>query len=435
MREIMTASIIKNPLTDVIKNSINSSFDRLNFAVPFISSFSLTILNSQNISNISDKRIVTRFDEVSISSFDLPTLKSLLDLGFKIRFNNNIHLKLYITDNDAYVTSANLTKGGFEDNIELTTKLNSSNIENCNIIFNEIWLASNELTQTLLNDNWSKYELLRKREVYSKKVIKKIRVQELQINNLDIQKIINTVFGLTNDYIKNAPSIAFEANKIRERTKSKLLSYGFAKEIFYNREGHKKRRENLFYEFVYGNEERLAGTGLRELQFQTVFEHKDFKKVIEYIYPEMIEFKPWNFNDKDEFLEFCSGIFEFDIPQYKEAMPIRLASYFYPEYFLPIFKFEHLHKICNAFGLSTDAESKGERLYVYNSFLAEKMKPLPYDNYIKSHISYQIMYIVELHNRLSNGEKYNDILKDYKVWQKGLIESGMNILKKLKMLK
>jgi hypothetical protein len=260
MREIMTASIIKNPLTDVIKNSINSSFDRLNFAVPFISSFSLTILNSQNISNISDKRIVTRFDEVSISSFDLPTLKSLLDLGFKIRFNNNIHLKLYITDNDAYVTSANLTKGGFEDNIELTTKLNSSNIENCNIIFNEIWLASNELTQTLLNDNWSKYELLRKREVYSKKVIKKIRVQELQINNLDIQKIINTVFGLTNDYIKNAPSIAFEANKIRERTKSKLLSYGFAKEIFYNREGHKKRRENLFYEFVYGNEERLAGT-------------------------------------------------------------------------------------------------------------------------------------------------------------------------------
>jgi hypothetical protein len=45
------------------------------------------------------------------------------------------------------------------------------------------------------------------------------------------------------------------------------------------------------------------------------------------------------------------------------------------------------------------------------------------------------MYIVELHNRLSNGEKYNDILKDYKVWQKGLIESGMNILKKLKMLK
>ena len=37
-----------------------------------------------------------------------------------LNLNNNIHLKLYITDNEAYVTSSNLTKGGFEDNIELT---------------------------------------------------------------------------------------------------------------------------------------------------------------------------------------------------------------------------------------------------------------------------------------------------------------------------
>lgn len=431
----MKASIIKNPITDVVKTSINSSLERLYFAVPFISSFSLTILNTQNTSNIKDKRILTRFDEGSVSSFDLPTLKSLIDLGFKIRYDNNIHLKLYITDNDAYITSSNLTKGGFEDNIELTTKLNSDSIKNCISIFNDIWSGGFEVTPKLLNDNWSKYELLRKREVSAKKVIKKISVQELQINNLDIQKIISAVFGLTNNFIKNAPNIAFEANKIRERTKSKLLSNGFAKELFYNREGHDKRRENLFYEFVYGNEKKLAGTGLRELQFQTVFEHKDFSKIIEYIYPEMIGLKPWNFSDKDQFLEFCNGLFDFKIPQYKESIPIRLASYFYPEYFLPIFKLEHLLKICNAFGLSTDANSKGERLYAYNTFLVEKLKPLPYDNYIKSNISYQIMYIVEVHNKLSKGEKINNILKGYKVWQKELVENGMILLKKLKVIK
>lgn len=431
----MMASIIKNPITDTIKQSINSSTGRLNFAVPFISSFSLTILNSKNTLNIIDKRIVTRFDEGSISSFDLPTLKSLLDLGFEIRFDNNIHLKLYITDYDAYITSSNLTKGGFEDNIELTTKLNSESIENCISIFNDIWTDSYALSQQLINDNWSKYELLRKREIYSKREKKKVNLRQLEIDNLDIGKIINTVFEVKNDYIQNAPSIAFEANKIREKTKSNLLNNGFIREMFYAPEGHKKRRENLFYEFVYGNEYHLAGTGLRELQFQTVFEHEDFNKVIEYIYPEMLGVKPWNLNDKDELLEFCNGLFEFDIPQYKEAMPIRLASYFYPEYFLPIFKFEHLHKICNAFGLSTDAESQGDKLYAYNSFLAEKMKPLPYDNYVKSNISYQIMYIVELHNRLSNGENYDDILKDYKVWQKGLIDSGMNLLMKLNIVK
>ena len=95
-----TEKIIKNPITSWIKKSVMESKIRINFAVPFISSFSLSIL--KNTEGISDKRIVTRFDDCSIHSFDLPTLKSLLDLGFEIRYDNSIHLKLYITDNEAY---------------------------------------------------------------------------------------------------------------------------------------------------------------------------------------------------------------------------------------------------------------------------------------------------------------------------------------------
>jgi hypothetical protein len=61
------------------------------------------------------------------------------------------------------------------------------------------------------------------------------------------------------------------------------------------------------------------------------------------------------------------------------------------------------------------------------------MKALPYNNYIKSHIAYQIMYVVELYTRLMEGEKYTDIRKDYKEkWKLRLIEKGMNILIKLK---
>lgn len=434
LEKIMT-SIIRNPITSTIKDSISISTNRLNFAVPFISSFSLTILNYKNTSCIEDKRIITRLDDSSISSFDLPTLKSLKDLGFEIRHDNNIHLKLYITDNEAYITSSNFTKGGFEDNIELTKKLNKEDIENCINIFNEIWSKSNEITYQLIKDNWAKYNFLRKIKSDKKKEKNKIKIEQFTIDNLDIKEIINVVFSLKNDYIKNAQKIAFEANKIRENNKQNLLDNGFVKDLFYAPEGHKKRRANLFYEFVYGYENKLAGTGLRELQFQTVFEHKDFKKVIKYIYPEAFGANPWNFNDKDEFLEFCNGLFEFDIPQYKEAIPIRLASYFYPDYFLPVFKLEHLQKICNAFGLSTNAKSHGERLYAYNSFLAKEMKILPYDNYIKSNISYQIMHIIELHGRLSNGENYDNIIKDYKFWQKALIANGLNILKKLEVVK
>lgn len=428
-------AIFKNPITDIIRESVKTSKDRLNFAVPFISSFSLTILNSNNTNSIADKRILTRFDESSISSFDLPTLRQLIELGFTIRYDNSIHLKLYIMDYDVYVTSSNLTKGGFEDNIELTTKIDLSNIANCSAIFEELWRTSTDLTKQLIEDNWGKYEILNKRENYNKKPKKQIKIENLTVDDLDIKAIINAVYNLRNDYIENAPTLAFESNKIRENTKDRLKN-GFQTDIFYAPEGHKQRRNNLFYEFVYGFESQLAGTGLREVQFQSVFEHNDFRKVVEYLCPEIIGLKPWNFNDKDVLREFCNGIFEFDIPQYKEAIPIRLASYFYPQYFYPIFKLEHLQKICNAFGLSTDAESYGERFFVYNSFLTEEMKTLPYNNYIKSNISYQIMYIVELHTRLSNGEHFDTILNDYnKIWIKGFIKSGLDILKQLNIVK
>jgi len=428
-------AIFKNPITDLIRESVKTSKDRINFAVPFISSFSLTILNSNNTNSINDKRILTRFDDSSLSSFDLPTLRQLINLGFSIRYDNSIHLKLYIMDNDVYVTSSNLTKGGFEDNIELTTRIDLSDTSNCSAIFEELWLTSSELTKQLIEDNWGKYEILNRRENYNKKTKKQLKIEHLTVDNLDIKAIINAVYNLTNDYIVNAPTLAFESNKVRENTKDRLKN-GFQTDIFYASEGHKQRRNNLFYEFVYGYESQLAGTGLREAQFQAVFEHNDFRKVVEYLCPEIIGLKPWNLNDKDVLREFCNGIFEFDIPQYKEAIPIRLASYFYPQYFYPIFKLEHLQKICDAFGLSTDAESYGERLFVYNSFLTEEMKTLPYNNYIKSNISYQIMYIVELHTRLTNGEHFDAILNDYnKIWIKRFIKSGLDILKQLNIVK
>ncbi|MBI1805572.1 MAG: hypothetical protein HYR76_00810 [Ignavibacteria bacterium] len=438
LKKEMAEEIIRNPITDWIKNSVNTSSNRLNFAIPFLSSFSSLILNKQSTKIIKDKRIITKFDDSSINSFDLQSLKHLLDLGFDIRYDNRIHLKLYITDNDAYVTSSNLTKGGFEDNIELTIKVDSTNIENCRKVFENIWLENinNKLSYKLIENNWSKYEILRKRDSYNKKTNKEeINVKQIKIGILNIKLIIDEIFNQENDFIREEPELAFEANKLREKTKEKLKK-GFDSKTFYAPEGHKLRRKNLFYDFVYGYEFQLAGTGLRELQFQTAFEHPGFKKVIEYIYPEMIGMKPWNLRDKDILLEFCNGIFDFKIPQYIEALPIRLASYFYPEQFIPIFKLEHLEQICESFGLKTNAETHGDRLYAYNLFIGEQMSALPYDNNVKSNFSYRIMYVVELYKRLSQGENYNEILNDYKQnWKKRFIRDGMEILKKLKIVK
>jgi len=432
----MNELVLKNPITNTIKDSVNKSINRLHFAVPFISSFATTIFNDPNTKEILEKKLVTRFDNSSLSSFDLPTLKSLLDIGFKIKFDNSIHLKLYITDTEAYVTSSNLTKGGFEDNVELTVKVDSENINNCNVIFNEIWenCKDNIVTYELIDANLEIYEILNKREWFAKKGNKNIITNQLAIGELDIQEVINEIFNRKKDYSKTL-SLEFEANKFREKTKDKLRQ-GFSSEIFYVPEGHPRRRSNLFYDFAYGNESNLAGTGLRELQFKTVFEHPDFEKVINYMYPEMIGMKPWNFQDKIVLLEFCNGIFDFDIPQYSETIPIRLVSYFYPDLFLPIFKIEHLKKVCDALGLDTNAKTNGDRLFAYNSFIADKMKTLPFGNYIKMDISYHILYTVELFNRLNNKEDYTTILSDYKeLWKKNIIEDGKQLLMKLKKVK
>ncbi|MGI6342323.1 MAG: phospholipase D-like domain-containing protein [Bacteroidales bacterium] len=432
----MNEIIIKNPLTDWIQNSIINSKERLNFAVPFLSSFANTLLNEQTVTKIADKRLITRFDDSNLNSFDLLALKALLDLNFTIQFDNSIHLKLYITDNDAYVTSSNLTKGGFESNVELTVKTDSSNTQKCVDIFNEIWstCSDNKVTYELINSNWAKYKVLQKREKFNKKGIIESKIKPIKVGEFDLQKIIDAIFDQNVVDYSKIKKIVFEANKLREKTKKKLMQ-GYNSLIFYAPEGHELRRENLFYDFVYGYEYDLAGTGLREAQFKTAFEHPNFENVVNYIYPDMLGMKSWNLNDKDEFQEFCNGIFDFDIPQYSEVLPIRLASYFYPDFFIPLFRIEHLKKVCEILGLETDAETRGDRLFVYNLFLTDKMKSLPFDNYTKSEIAYLLIFTVELYNRLNKGEKYQDVLNsNKKKWEKSLIERGKDILIKLKMI-
>lgn len=429
----MDEVILKNPITNRIQNSINASKHKLNFAVPFLNSFVTTILNDGNTKSKSDKRLLTRFDETCIISFEIPTLLKLLDLGFKIRYDNNIHLKLYITDNETFVTSSNLTKGGFENNVELTIKVDSANSGKCNEIFDEIWhnANDNELTYEILTANLSKYNLLKKRD--ESRNDKRLEV-EMNIGGIDTQEIIKEIFNQKKDYSRIL-NFTFEASHVKEKFKNKL-KMGFNKEFFYVQEGYESRRDNLFYDFVYGYESNIAGTGLRELQFKTAFEHQEFKSVIEYIYPEIINMKPWNLRDKDEFRELCCGIFDYKIPQYTESLPIRIVSYFYPDYFLPIFKLDHLKKISEALGIETNAKSKGEKLYAYTTFIADKMQHLPYDNNIKSNIAYHLLFTVELRNRLLKGERYENILLDYKQnWKRQYIYNGMEILKKIDIIK
>ncbi len=428
-------TILVNPITHAVVNNITTSKTRLYIAVPFISSFAKKILPQECTHDIRTKRLITRFDETNINTFDIPTLQYLLDQGFEILYNNNIHLKLYITDNDAFITSSNLTKGGFENNIELSVKVDTSNVSQCVTIFDGLWAESslNKITSQLLNDNVDKYNVLKKKQKHQKD--KKPKVGTAPVTNaLDIEQLLDEIFTCSDDYDKSI-KLAYKANKKRNEVKERLKEDHFNNYPFYVGDDDPDRKNSLFYDFSYGVESKLAGTGLREQQFKDVFESPKFKSVIDYIFPESIGLEPWNFEDDKSLLTFCNGLFDFDIPQYAEAIPIRLASFFYPDTFLPIFKLNHLKDVCETLGLDTEAKSRGEKLYAYNSFLSQKMEDIPYDNYVKGYIMYRVLYSIKLHKRLSIGDSFIEIKNSFKKkWVKQFIDQAEITLKNIKAI-
>ena len=429
----MAEEVIKNPISKRIKKAVARSSESINIAVPFISSFTERIFSEEIVSNIDNKRIITRFDDRNIISFNIPTLKYLIELGFEIRYDNDIHLKLYIFDNAIFSSSSNMTKSGFEDNKELTIKVDKSNNEFCTSCFDQLWdqNSNNELTLPLLEENMSKYKFFKKKEKHKKNNPVKNEKRETVVSDLDFDLLTDHIFYKRNNYQRLLESIS-KANKAREEFKKKLLENGYQKKLFYVPTGDSNRRESLFYNFAWGGESNLAGTGLFENQFRIAVNDPLFKDVIYYLFPKMTRSRKWDLYDDELFLLFCNGLFDFKIPQYNEVLPIRLASFFYPDHFLPIFKLDHLKKICEYLGLDTTAKTKGERVYSYNKFIQEIMKAVPHNNYVKSKMLYRFLFTSELYERLSNNEEYSNIYQSYeKQWERKYVDEGKEILIKL----
>ncbi len=431
----MNTLILQNPITAEVKQSIAAGSNELLIAVPFLSGFAATILTQSEITQFKSKRLLVRFDDRSLSSYDLATMRYLLQLGIEIRFENSIHLKLYLVDEEAYLTSSNLTQGGFEKNIELTAKLDGKAVLDCKAIFEKLWnaAADNVVTDALIDENWSKYLVLVARAKNNSTSQRSTWNADIAPNQIDQPSLFKAILEEHENFSYLKPK-EIEANEKREETK-RLLLKGFDPLIFYAAKGNSKRHETLFYSFVYGLESWLAGTGLYEHQYRRVFLDTEFIQVIQFIFPEMMGMTPWHLNDSHELEAFCKGLFQFRIPAFKKVIPIRLATFFYPESFLPIFNLVHLESICVAFGHTAISGGVGDKFKSYNSWLQEDLKVLASTNAVKSRIAYQALYAIELFGRLKNGETM-DSIKDgtRKQWIKGYYNSGENILKRIGLI-
>jgi HKD family nuclease len=432
----MTELILTNPITSTIKNSIEKSTGRVLIAVPFLTGYVRKIINENKVKSIKDKRIITRFDASSITSFDIPALKYLLDCGYEIRYDNTIHLKLYIFDEDVFVTSSNLTQGGFENNKELTVKTDSSSTENCIQIFDELWqnCENTRISYELLELNLKTYDFLRKKEKF--RTQNKPPIQEItniKLGDLDITELKDLIIGSAlSDNVTETR--VYKANKLRNNFLSRLRKE-FDSSLIFSDKDQPNYKKDLHYVLLYGSESRLANTGLRDKQVEQAFTSQKFIDAMYFFLPEIIGQSPWDLENETTRLEFCQGLFDFDIPQYKESLPIRIASYLYPEKFLPIFNLNHLQKVCQYLGLKSSAKTRGERLFAYNKFLSDELENIQKSNYLKSHIIYEILFTVILHTEISSGKSLREVINSgFKKWEKDYINKAYKNLLDLKII-
>lgn len=426
--------IIETPLTNHFASCLIKSKQRLLLASPFLSGFLRQLPFTANPQQ--DRRLLTRFSPENINTFNLPALQFLLDQGFTIRYNNEIHLKLYLFDETALIGSANLTSGGFEKNIELTVEA-AQHLSECLQLFEDLWRSptSQELRQADIDSGQAQYLVLaaRDRAKGSAQPPARAPVPPSQT----AETLFRQIFVEEIQHFEEIQDKVSAAEQQRQRRINELLG-PHSPEAVYAPENHPRRRDCLFYDLQYGPEVQLAATGLVENQYRAVFEHQLFPAILGFLLPTSKGLPPWNLESPSELQAFAEGIFAFDLPQYKEVMPIRLASFFYPRHFLPIFSLKQLGEIAKSLGFPGPAPQEPQEQFLeYNSFLYNRTASVPVNNYVKSQMLYAYFFTNLLLTGHHNQKSLQDIKDEYRLqraWIDDYLSSAERRLRSLNLI-
>jgi hypothetical protein len=225
-----------------------------------------------------------------------------------------------------------------------------------------------------------------------------------------------------------------QCSKTRTKTKDQIImNYNINQ--FVPEAGVPPQNQTLIHILLYGAESNLLGTGLRYNQLVYVFKHDLFEYIIKNMIPEIERKTQWNLKDENEFKKFCSQLFSYNVKYYKETIPIRLASYFYPESIFPIFKIEVLCQISAIFGFESNNNTRADLLFDYNKFLLNKTKELNVNNSIKTYYLYQVKTTVEILEKIRANVSRNEIEQGYRQnWARTMFDNGITILNDLKLI-
>ena len=208
--------MIKTPWQDVFIKLVKNSKEKIYLSSPFIKE-NVAKLILDNKQNNVDCKILTRFTLPNIrgGGLDLSAIRYFQNANFSQKNISNLHAKIFIFDNQAVITSSNLTNGGLRNNLEygvLIDKakeiekdfLNYYDDENYNLIQDKHINKVDEFLKSLPPiDKKLKFKSLDDNQIFSEDI--KLIKNKLTEGNLkvfeSIEKIDKEVF-ITEDIYK-----------------------------------------------------------------------------------------------------------------------------------------------------------------------------------------------------------------------------------------
>lgn len=111
--------IIKSHWEDTLIDLVKSANEKIYLSSPFIKkNVAETIVNNKN--NGVDCKLLTKFTLPNLrgGGLDLSAVQVFKNNEFSLKNIDKLHAKIFIFDNKAMITSANLTSGGLHENLE-----------------------------------------------------------------------------------------------------------------------------------------------------------------------------------------------------------------------------------------------------------------------------------------------------------------------------
>jgi len=222
----------RKDLSERIVEKLHSHSSRIWIVSPYVGKLNKVAGILGN--NFRTKNLKILVDVSNPTNCDYETLNYLIDKGFEVKSLQMLHAKIYIADNESFITSANLSETAFRKRSEIGVLLNDDYINDIELVFIEYW-----------NEGKAVYKYS-EREIESQK--KKFKSPGEKRSNFDKNSLSVKTFYDIPEYHKAQPWLKISGMDTYEEKIKPLIIKNVKKESFLGCKSNGKPglRENDF---------------------------------------------------------------------------------------------------------------------------------------------------------------------------------------------